>query len=50
MTALLPPKPNNQGPGYILGRIIGGLILAGLGAVLLSALAALTVIIWRAVL
>ncbi|WP_180272154.1 hypothetical protein [Actinomyces ruminis] len=50
MTALQPPEPNNQGPAYILGRVIGGLILAGLGAVVVSALAALTIVIWRAVL
>ena len=47
MTALLPPEPNNQGPAYVIGKIIGGLILAGLVAAVISALAALTIIIWR---
>ncbi|CED90607.1 hypothetical protein [Actinomyces succiniciruminis] len=50
MTDLQPPEPTSQGPAYVVGRIIGYLILTGLGALLLSALAALTIVIWRAVL
>ncbi|MDU0348306.1 hypothetical protein [Actinomyces sp. MRS3W] len=48
MTDLQPPEPT--GPAEIIGKILGGLILTGLGALLLSALAALTIVIWRAVL
>ncbi|WP_103061573.1 hypothetical protein [Actinomyces qiguomingii] len=50
MADLHPPEPTSQGPAYTVGRVIGGLILTGLGAVLLSALAALVIVIWRAVL
>lgn len=50
MTALLPPEPNNQGPAYVIGKIIGYLILTGLGALFVSALAVLTVLLWRVVL
>lgn len=50
MTDLQPPEPTNTGPAYVVGRIIGYLILIGLGALTISALAALTILLWRAVL
>ncbi|QHO91045.1 hypothetical protein CWT12_06535 [Actinomyces sp. 432] len=50
MTDRHPPEPTNTGPAYTVGKILGALILTGLSAVLLSALAALVIVIWRAVL
>ncbi|WP_136191994.1 hypothetical protein [Actinomyces procaprae] len=50
MTDLQPPEPTNQGPAYTVGKILGYLILAGLGALLLSALAVLIILLWRVVL
>ncbi|WP_136314437.1 hypothetical protein [Actinomyces procaprae] len=50
MTDLQPPEPTSTGPAHVVGQIIGYLILIGLGALLLSALAALTILLWRAVL